>query len=209
MGRTPSTYRKLDDLNEEETNAARAYGAESGFFHLALQADFSLVLGEFHAFGDFQQSGKLQNLLSATKKYALTTSLTLYSGHGNGAGIVGALGHTEAERFIGTVWQYRGFTSTSSIQHIAEEFLWKRARHQNDTPVLLEFRLPVGFRLLPMAVLGPDMTNENEFLLPPKVRYSIVGASRRSIDSILVGRNTNPAKANEFLHLVLSNPSAQ
>jgi hypothetical protein len=173
-------------------------------FHLSTQSDFSLVFGEVPALFKFQSSGKLALLKSATEKFELIEPVTLYSGHGNGAGALGGLGHSEASQFVGMAWEYRGFTSTSSTREIAESFLWKNARHPSTTPVLLQFNLSSGSKMLPMAELGADMTSEKEILLPPAVRYSVIEATRRPMTSIADSHRHPNGPVTDFLHLVLS-----
>ena len=70
------------------------------------------------------------------------------------------------------------------------KFVWTRAKSAGDVPVLLEFRLAAGFRLLPMQVLGSDF--EVEFLLPSNVPFTIIEASRVTIGDV-----------SNVLHLVL------
>ncbi|MGA3062105.1 MAG: hypothetical protein ABSD90_02635 [Methylocystis sp.] len=95
-------YRAIAELTDAEIEAARAYGAESGFFHLACQADHRVALDRFRPYQDFLCSGKLAALESAAcSRNELTADATLYSGHGNGAGVVGSLGHNDPERFLG------------------------------------------------------------------------------------------------------------
>jgi hypothetical protein len=152
---------------------------------LACQADHRMTLGGFPAYQAFIWSGKLVALKSATSlRYETTSDATVYSGHGNGVGVVGALGHNDPERFLGLTWQYRGFTSTSSWKEKAEDFVRTRAKCTPDTPVLLELCLPAGFRLLPMEVLGPDSTHEAEFLISPNVPFKIVAASHVTVEDV-------------------------
>jgi hypothetical protein len=174
-------YRQIDTLTNAEKEAAQAYRSESGFFHLAAQADHSMALAEFEDYGRFALSGKPLALKAATSsRYELTTDVTLYSGHGSGTGVLGALGHSDVAQFKGMTWRYRGFTSASPVKEIAEKFV----------PVLLEFRLAAGFRLLPMQVLGSNF--EVEFLLPSNVPFTIIEASRVTIGDV-----------SNVLHLVL------
>ena len=179
------SYRKISDLTEIESDAARAYGSESGFFHLACQADHSMALSEFNPYQEFVCSCKLAALKSATSsRYELAADATLFSGHGNGVGVVGGLGHSHPDAFVGMTWQYRGFTSTSARKDKAEDFVRTRAKSPLDTPAFLEFRLPAGFRLLPMAVLGADSTHEAEFLLTPNLAFKVVEAVRGTFGGV-------------------------
>jgi len=161
--------------------------------HLAVQADHSLVLGNFQPYQEFLQTGKLIALKRATElRYELTADAKLYSGHGNGIGAFGGLGHSEDRHFKEMTWRYRGFTSTTSCKSKAVDFVRTRAKTELDTPVLLEFQIPAGFRLLPMAALGADMTHESEFLIPLGLPFLISAASRVTVEDV-----------QDVLHLVL------
>ncbi len=189
-------YRQIAELTDAEIEAARAYGAESGFFHLACQADHSMALAEFRHYQDFLCSGKLAALASATRsRCELTGDVTLYSGHENDAGVVGSLGHNDPARFVGLTWQYRGFTSTSSRKDEGEEFIYTRVAAVIATPVFMEFYVPAGVRLLPMKGLA-GLSHEAEFLIPPRVPFEIIAASRATV-----------GKVQNVLHLVLARPS--
>jgi hypothetical protein len=178
-------FRKLAELTNVETASARAYGAESGLFHLACQADHSMALTSFQSYQEFCHSGKLAALKRATTScFELTAEATVYSGHGSGTGVIGGLGHSDPVRFEGMIWQYKGFTSTTSRRDKAEQFLQARAKSPFDAPILLEFRLSSGFRLLPMEILGADSTHEAEFLLPPSASFQIMGASHVEVEKI-------------------------
>jgi hypothetical protein len=178
------TYRQIAVPTDPEIAAARAYRSESGFFHLACEADHGMALSGFKPYQHFLFSGKLAALKSATSsRYELTAEATVYSGHGNGSGAVGALGHSDFRRFVGLIWRYRGFTSTTASRLAGEGFVFDRAKSPLDTPVFLEFRLPAGFRLFPMATLGPDATHEAEFLISPGRPFEIVTASHVTIGS--------------------------
>lgn len=182
-------YRKIADLTPDEIVAAKAYGAESGFFHLACQGSHNMALTDFKPYQDFLKTQETADLQSATStRYELTTEITVFSGQGSGVGVVGALGHRDPTRLQGLTWRYRGFTSTSIRRCEAEKFLNNR---KTDRAVLLEFRLSSGFRLLPLEVLGVDWAGEGEFLIPANITFSIVRA------------NTS---ANGYLHLRLETP---
>lgn len=190
---TSPSYRKIDGLTDMETKAARAYSSESGLFHLACQAAHNMILSKFEPYQLFLCSGKLSALKSATSsKYELTAGATLFAGHGVGGGVVGGLGCSKPEAFVGMKWQYRGFTSMSASQDTAEAFVSRTAKTPLDSPVLLEFHLPAGFRLLPMEVLGADSTHEAEFLLAPNLQLEILKAGRGTFGGV-----------DDVLHLVL------
>lgn len=170
-------YQKIADLKDDERAAAQAYGSESGFFHLAYQADHSMALRDFKPIQEFLCSGKLAAIYRATSsRYELTSGMTVYSGHGSGAGVLGALGHSTPSSFIGMIWQYKGVTSTSSEQSKAEDFVRTRAKDVLDVPVFLDLHLPAGFRLLPMEVLGSDSGHEWEYLIPPNIPFKVTHA---------------------------------
>jgi hypothetical protein len=182
---TNPKYEKIADLTPDEIKAARAYGSESGFFHLACQADHSMALGSFQPYQDFCNSGKLVALKqAASSRFRLTEQLTVYSGHGNGFGVVGGFGSNNPSSFEKMSWKYKGFTSTSVSKLTAEHFLEVRAKSPLDTPVFLEFRLPVGFHVLPMAELGPDSTHEGEFIIAPQVSFDIAQSYRTSVAGV-------------------------
>ncbi|HEY1934093.1 MAG TPA: hypothetical protein VGG99_18955 [Acetobacteraceae bacterium] len=178
-------YEKTNDPTPAQIEAARAYSSESGFFHLACQADHSMALVEFGPFQSFCQSGKLLALKQAASScFPLTADALVYSGHGNGVGVVGGLGHSGISYFKQMTWRYRGFTSTTSRKDKAEHFVATRAKVSADVPVFLEFRLPTGFFLFPMETLGSDRTDEAEFLLPPQSSFKIIEASRIPIGRV-------------------------
>lgn len=168
------TYREIAPPTDEELRAARAYYAESGFFHLAAQGAHNKVLDGFLQYQEFLRSGKLLALCSATSKYELTRSITVFSGHGNSVGAVGALGKSDPRSLTGLTWQYAGFISSSTQRDVAETAMGARV---GITKAFLQFQLPIGFRLFPMEVLGADCTDEGEFLLPAHVPFSIIEAT--------------------------------
>lgn len=164
-------YRQVEKLTTEEEIAVRAYGAESGLFHLFSQQTHYKVLDEFEATRTFLVP-KLAALNSATQKFELTSSLTVYSGHGNGIGVYGSLGRSPAASFRGMIWQYQGVTSTSAWDWKAAEWLEKGRAG----PVLLQFELQEGFRCLPMCEI--ESTHEAEFVLPANQPFKICDAYR-------------------------------
>src|SRR6185312_8678186 len=65
---------------------------------------------------------------SAIKKSTLTDDAVVYSGHGRGAAVLGAL-CGDANRFVGLCYDYPGYISTTAVRCVAEEkFLAARAR---------------------------------------------------------------------------------
>jgi hypothetical protein len=179
----PQIYKRITEPTREEIQAARAYRTESGFFQLACQSNHCMALDALEPFQRFLRSNKLLLLRSATSlRYQLTRNATLYSGHGNRVGTVGALGANEVECFRNMTWKYSGFTSTSSQREVAETFALARRTQ----PVLLEFHLAPGFRLFPMDETGEG--HEQEYLLPPSVPCVILEASNkriREVDNVL------------------------
>jgi hypothetical protein len=175
-------YQQITAPTPEEREAALAYQAESGFFHLATQGNYDMRLAEFGAYQRFMSTNQLQLLVRATNsRFELTQNAILYSGHGNGVGTLGALAGNEVQRFRGMRWQYFGFISTSSVREIAEDFVRGRLRQY---PVLLEFHLEAGFRLFPMGETGQG--HEQEYLLPPNVHYTILEARTVGIGDVNV-----------------------
>ena len=172
---------ELASLSDEEKAAAVKYGAASGLFHLAYQADHSMTLGYFPEYLAHQRH--LPMLTTATQKFRLKSAATLYSGHGNSSGLIGGLYDNPAERFKGLTWQYRGVTSTSSMRWRAIDFMEKRSGGDLNGPALLTFKLPAGFKLLPMSCLGSLSSHEAEYLLPPATKFTITSASIGPIDA--------------------------
>ena len=152
---------------------------KSGFFHLACQADHSMALSEFNPYQEFVCSGKLAALKSATSsRYELAADATLFSGHGNGVGVVGGLGHSQPNAFVGMTWQYRGFTSTSARKDKAEDFVRTRAKSPARHSGFLGVSLARSdFGCFRWRFSGPT-THEAEFLLTPNLAFKVVEAVR-------------------------------
>ncbi len=167
-----SMYQQITPPTPAEIEAASAYRSESGMFHLFYQSHGNLALDQYGGYAEFLKSGKLALLASVTQKYELLRDARLYSGHGNGAGVLGTFGSSDLDRLTGLRWQYPGITSTSLEREVAEDTLVKRQGNL----VLLEFRLCPGFRLFPMAATGQD--HEFEFLLPPNFPCAVLSAER-------------------------------
>lgn len=164
-------YRQIEELTSDEEKAVRAYGAESGLFHLFSQQTHYKVLDEFKTAREFYIP-KLAALNSAARKFALCSKLSVYSGHGNGIGVYGSFENNPAASFRNMIWQYRGVTSTSAWRWKAAEWLEKGRAG----PVFLKFELPEGFCCLPMEAVAP--THEAEFIIPANQPFEIFEASR-------------------------------
>jgi ADP-ribosyltransferase exoenzyme len=123
---------------------------------------------------------------SAISKSPLSQEIILYSGHGRGAGVIGAL-TGDPSQFVGLVYNYPGFISTSVVEQVALDTLEKRA-NKGSRPILLELHLPAGFPALDMALI-PGGGNEFEYLIGRNVDLLIfAGAWTRSagvVDDIL------------------------
>jgi hypothetical protein len=133
---------------------------------------------------------KLVALCSATQKYELSAPAKLYSGKSNGLVFVGAFGVNSIDKIVGLTFRYVGFISTSADLVKAKDFIrpWDAV-----SPILMEFDLKPGFRLLPMQELGASTTDEFEFLLPPNATFNIASGRRISVGSV-----------NHVLHLALT-----
>jgi hypothetical protein len=167
------TYRLIgEELTAPEKEALRDYvDNQSGLFQLFFQYTHFDSIDSFEEARNFSLP-KLAALVSATKKHELVSPRTLFSGHGNGASTFGSLEHSDPTSFEGMTWSYRGVTSTSERESEALNFMSKRTLG----PVLLRFRLPVGFLCLPVDKYFPG--HEGEVLLPPSFACSIAHASR-------------------------------
>lgn len=162
-------------FKKEEIEAARAYGADATFFHLIAQG-ISEHLSDNPNFYSFSAKAKqyCKHLDAAISKSSLRKSTVLYSGHGRGIGIRGAL-FGDAIHFVGLRYKYRGYISTSASREIAiRSFLAKRVS-DGSLPTLLKIELPTGFPALDMNEIG--MQGEGEFLLGRQIEFDIVCAA--------------------------------
>jgi hypothetical protein len=172
------------ELNEAEREALSAYGADSTFFHLVAQGRTEWVTGR-PEFESFMTTGKarrdaIDGLFGVSR---LARALSLWSGHGHGWSVRGAL-EGPPETFRGLTYRYPGFISSSLERSWCEEFLSKR--HRSDSrPTLLRLDLPEGFPAIDMHDGGH--AGEFEILLPRGRSLTITHAERLGSDVLLLG----------------------
>jgi len=149
-------------LTEEEVAALSHYGADSSYLHAVAQGRTS----DFQHDPGYKQfwptCGSIVRALDAAiNSSTLLEAATLHAAHGNGFGVRGALvGNPSA--FVGMVYQYPGYISTSAEIDFRDRFLGPR-RNAASRPTVLEFRLPTGFNAIDMHHGGHS--GEFEFLL--------------------------------------------
>ena len=170
-------------LTENELEAVRAYASEATFFHAVSQGR-QAELAPLQEFQKFCQTASAHRsaIDSAIAKCTMDSSATLYSGHGVGLTIRGSL-CGDASKFIGQIYRYTGYISTSSVEQIAvDSFLVKRV-FDGSMPTLLEVRLSVGFHLLDMNLAGSQ--GEFEFLIGRGVGFVVVDALYFKVAGVL------------------------
>ena len=171
-------------LNEAEREALSAYGADSTFFHLVAQGHTELVTGR-PDFDMFMMTGKtrrdaIDGLFEVSR---LARALSLWSGHGHGWSIRGAL-EGPPDAFRGLTYRYPGFISSSLERSWCVEFLSKRHR-SGSHPTLLRLDLPEGYPAIDMH--DGDHAGEFEILLPRSRSFIITDADRLENDVLLLG----------------------
>ncbi|MGJ5078525.1 ADP-ribosyltransferase [Bradyrhizobium sp. HKCCYLS3013] len=187
-----TSARLIDQLTQQEMDAGKAYGADSKFFHGCWQdrQDDLVYHPDYAAFARTyaQVSGALD---SAVAKSILQEDLTVYSGYGRGYSILGSL-TGDAVKFVGLVYQYPGFISTSTNQRIAEDKFLRVGASAGTRPTFLEFKLLKGQIALDMNAVG--ITGELEYLLPRRTPFSIVDAKETRVQDV----------DDAVLHLILA-----
>lgn len=176
-----SLARKLTD---EERSALRHYGADSTYLHAVAQrregdlAHHPLYKDEWTTVG-----AQIKALDSAISFSTLDADSVLYSAQPVGFGARGSfLG--DPSKFIGLIYRYPGFTSTSTETSFRDDFLSKR-RDAGSRPATLEFQLPSGWNAIDLQVGGH--AGEFEFLLARDVAYEVVNASYVDCDVLNLG----------------------
>jgi hypothetical protein len=161
------------ELTEPEHLALRSYGADSTFFHAIAQGRTE-ALSHNPDFGAFSSVARTKrDAIDAVFSISrLLTAQTLWSGHGHGWGVRGALEGAPAN-FVGLQYRYPGYISTSTDRSWCDAFLDKRNRSQS-RPTMLEFRLPAGTPAIDMHDGGAQ--GEFEILLPRERLFSITDA---------------------------------
>lgn len=161
------------ELTEPEHLALRSYGADSTFFHAIAQGRTEALSHnpDFGAFSSVARERRdaIDTVFSMSR---LLTAQTLWSGHGHGWGIRGALEGAPAD-FVGLHYRYPGYISTSTDRSWCDAFLDKRNRNQS-RPTMLEFRLPAGTSAIDMH--DGAAQGEFEILLPRDTLFSITDA---------------------------------
>lgn len=174
----PPEFECLEELTEEEADAARAYAKDySEMMHHLMQGGTGLDCASLDAKLASVQP-LLPRVLSASGKFRLSTPAILYAGVRNGLPAVGSLWSSDSSRFAGMTYQYAGFFSASYRSEVAEAFVQK---FPNSSPVLLTIEAQAGLKVVPFAALGHDTTHEGEFLVAPKTNFLIVDGERRMI----------------------------
>jgi hypothetical protein len=161
-------------FSQSEIEAAQAYRADSTFLHAHKQGWDGSVF-QSPAYSEFLDvcAAHQIGLDNAISKTLLSREIVLYSGHGRGAGAVGAL-TGDPSRFAGLTYKYPGFISTSAVEQVAVDTLTTRAQ-KGSRPVLLELHLPTGFPALDMALI-PGGGNEVEYLIGRNEEFTIFDA---------------------------------
>lgn len=162
------------NLDNEELLALRNYGPDSTFFHAIAQGQSEALSGN-PAFREF-------SLMARAKRDAIDRVFTisrlikeqvLWSGHGHGWGVRGAL-VGEPSGFIGLEYRYPGYISTSTERSWCDGFLEKRNRDES-RPTLMQLNLPALFPAIDMH----DGASHGEFevLLPRNLNLVITDAA--------------------------------
>lgn len=162
------------NLEDEECLALRDYGADSTFFHAIAQGQ-SEALSHNPDFLQFSPSARAKR--DAIDQVFVISRLineqVLWSGHGHGWGIRGALVGAPSD-FIGLKYRYPGYISTSTERLWCDAFLKKRSRNES-RPTLLQFNLPACFPAIDMHDCGSQ--GEFEVLLPRNLIFAITDAA--------------------------------
>lgn len=171
------------DLTEGEYIALRSYGADSTYFHAIAQGRTE-ALAHDPEFSNFSLSARqkrdaIDGVFAVSR---LIESQTLWSGHGHGWGIRGAL-EGAPTNFVGLQYRYPGYISTSTERSWCDTFLDKRNRNQS-RPTLLQFQLPAGTPAIDMH--DGSAQGEFEILLPRDTPFSITGAQMLPGDILLL-----------------------
>ncbi len=167
------TTRTKRDLTQEETRALSHYGADSTFLHSVAQGrerdlERDPLWNEF-----WPECGAIiQALDSAISVSELQQDAVLYSAHGNGFAVRGSILCPPAA-YLGTIYKYPGYISTTSEAEFRDRFLQPR-RTSNSRPAILEFHLPAGFPAIDMHLGGH--AGEFEYLLGRDTPYRITKA---------------------------------
>jgi hypothetical protein len=179
-----------EPLTDDERRACAEYSASATFLHACAQG-WEIELPNYGQLDEFvaQREGDLRRRLdSAIQKFELAADGTVFSGHGRPFSLVGCL-FGQPGQFVGLRYRYPGYTSTSSERGVAEANL--RPRATRGTPVLLEFHLKRGQRILPVPAVV--RAGEAEYVLGRREQFNIVDAGTAIVEAV----------AEPVLHLVL------
>jgi hypothetical protein len=161
-------------LSEVEVDALSNYGADSTFFHAVAQRREGVFAYHRQYNGETRRiADQIKALDRAIAASTLDTDSVLYSAQPVGFSVRGSL-LGDASKFIGLIYQYPGFTSTTTNEAFRDEFLSKR-RDPQSRPAILTFQLPAGWNAIDLKVGGHF--GEFEFLLARNVPYEVVDAS--------------------------------
>lgn len=183
---------QTEELTQAERAACTEYYADATFLHACAQG-WS---------GEFSDSQRLQSFLDrcgaivqgldrAIQKFEVSENSVVFSGQGRGLSVIGSLSGAPG-RFIGLKYRYPGYTSTSADRGTAENFLRARAAGAQ-TPVLMEFRIRKGRRILPISIVTGQGA-EAEYLMGRAAEFEIVGADFVTVQDV----------EQDALHLVLT-----
>jgi hypothetical protein len=182
----------LEQLTEPERGACTDYYADATFLHACAQG----WSGEFRDSPQFRSFVEkcpqlVKHLDLAIQKFEMSADEIVFSGHGRGISVIGSLSGPPGA-FIGLRYCYPGYTSTSEDRGIAENFLRAKASGAK-TPVLMEFHLKKGQRILPVSMVTRQ-GGEVEYLLGRSVEFEIANADSVRIQGV----------DQDILHLVLT-----
>lgn len=161
-------------LTQEECEALRHYGADSTYLHALAQRREGDLAHHPQYQNEWEKiRGQIKALDSAISVSTLDADAILYSAHPVGFSVRGSF-MGDAAKYIGLLYRYPGFTSTSTEASFRDDFLSKR-RDSGSRPATIEFLLPAGWNAVDLKVGGHS--GEFEFLLGRDVAYEVVGAS--------------------------------
>lgn len=161
-------------LTEEEYEALRDYGADSTYLHAVAQRREADLAHHPDYREEWRRVAKqIKALDSAISVSTLDANAVLYSAQPVGFSVRGSfLG--DPAKYVGLIYRYPGFTSTSTQTSFRDDFLSKR-RDAASRPATLELHLPAGWHAIDLHEGGH--AGELEFLLARDVAYEVVNAS--------------------------------
>lgn len=176
-------------LTDEERDALRHYGADSTYLHaLAQRREGDLVHHPQYQDEWTKVAKQINALDSAISVSTLDADAVFYSAQPVGFSVRGSF-VGDAAKYIGLIYRYPGFTSTSTEPSFRDDFLSKR-RDSGSRPATLEFQLPAGWNAIDLQEGGHS--GEFEFLLARDVAYEVVDASY--VDGDVLNLMLQPAR---------------